>query len=175
MVNVSQSTEANLFSGCIMLCLTNVFDDWYDLVYNTCKDSKDGLLEPGWECHVTLGYGYHRDDIARLCKGDIQLPISLQSIPTQSNLSFFENDKKVAKFAVRKDTPEFLSLCQLRQKTFQLCRCIETHPNYNPHITLGYFKPGTPVEAKLEYPMFNILYLKTSYKTAEGNKISCVI
>lgn len=175
MLNVAQSTDVNLFSGCIMLCITNPFVDWYELVYNTCKSNKEGLLEPEWECHVTIGYGYHRDDIKRLHKGDIPIPVSLSSIMTQSELSFFENDKKVAKFAVRKDTQQYISLFQLRQRTFQLCRCIETYPNYNPHITLGYFKPGTDVKATLECPTFNTLYLKTSYKTVEGQKISCVI
>lgn len=166
----------NVFSGCIMLCLLNLHQDWHELVYQVCNEHKPNLIEPEWECHVTIGYGYHRDDIARLNKGDIKLPIRLGQILSEPKATFFESpEKKVVKFGISNTCPSYISLVQMRQETFKHCRCIETHPNYHPHITLGYFKPGTELNVELDSCIFQATYLKKSYINNEGVRVSCVI
>lgn len=119
--------------GCVML----TFDcpelkKLHDLI-----DEKD-LHEYGFEKeqHVTLLYGIHSDEVSDEEVMDISLSFKYPQIRIH-NLSLFQNEKfDVLKFDVDCDV--------LHKVNKELCKLPHTteYPNYKPHVTIAYLKPG---------------------------------
>lgn len=95
------------------------------------------LTEDGREddIHVTVKYGLHADDPAKLQELlNGQPPITV----TMGKTSLFSNDDAdVVKIDV--DSPE---LHALNKKIADAMPHTDTHPDYQPHITIAYVKPG---------------------------------
>jgi GNAT superfamily N-acetyltransferase/2'-5' RNA ligase len=138
--------------------------------------------------HVTLAYGHEEDDpestrqaLTDLGSGEGKL----------SKLSTFDNpDYQVLKFDV--DSPHLHSLNKRLKERIAMPG--QTFPNYNPHVTVAYLKPGVDVEKyrKLEkllqnrrFPVkmirfsnprdeYNTILLKEVLKKSAENQVSIV-
>ena len=122
--------------GCAMLYF-NV-KNWDDII--SFIDEKDIHEEEGLEDepHLTLLYGFHKDevgfdDIKKHFKDTEEIEIEIESV------SIFENEKyDVVKFDVKK-TEELMDY----NKKLSKLPHTTNFPDYHPHITIGYVKPGT--------------------------------
>lgn len=94
----------------------------------------------GGDPHITILYGFHLDqtnhqDIAEDCKNLITKPINDIRIV---DVSIFENKEyDVLKLAVESET--LSELHDYFKKSFPYTN---DFPDYNPHITIDYLKPG---------------------------------
>lgn len=111
----------------------NYFTIDEDDIYNN-EENEYGLeIEP----HVTLLYGLHEDVNEDLVIDILKLFKTIDV--TFENISLFENEKyDVLKFDV--DTETLATINTLLKDTFDHT---ETFPDYHPHVTLAYLKPGT--------------------------------
>lgn len=86
------------------------------------------------DIHITLKYGLHGHDPFELRPYIAEGPIAL----TLGEVSIFENDDAdVVKLSV--DAPKLHDYNQIVSDNFEHS---DTHPNYIPHITISYVKPG---------------------------------
>lgn len=96
----------------------------------------DDIQDLEGEPHVTLLYGLHSDEI----EDDVILDISSKGIKSMGlgNVSLFENeDNDILKFDV-----EAPFLYDINKKLRKLPHTSD-YPNYHPHCTIAYLKPGT--------------------------------
>ena len=116
--------------------------------------------------HVTLLYGIHDDkvndeDVIRACcKIDVQMIVLC-------NVSCFENEKfDVLKFDVY--CPE-LTILNKELKKFPYT---DKFPEYHPHSTVAYLKPGKGKEyvKKLSAGSFTVIPSKIVYSKPDGTK-----
>lgn len=163
--------DKDLFSGCIMLRLSNV--DFQQLVFDVCKSYRCIIIEPEFDCHVTIGYGFHRDDIKRLVKGDIKIPKSLLYVETNQDSTLFNNDRTILKLDVLQSS--IINLGTIRKQCSLKCRCIETNPVYKPHVTIGYFIKNSNISVNLRNTRFMPTQLLVSYLDEKSNRQQCVI
>lgn len=102
-------------------------------VYEEEGDRSYGLEK---EPHVTLLYGLH-DDVKEDVVKDICIGQQYESIVLE-NVSCFENEKfDVLKFDVSGE-----SLHECNKKLSHLPHTTD-YPDYHPHMTIAYLKPGT--------------------------------
>jgi len=101
--------------------------------YTEDEDKSFGLED---EPHCTLLYGLHKE----VSKQDVESVLDNYTFHTckLTNPSLFENEKyDVLKFEVRGDN---LNEINSDLKEFPHTT---SYPDYNPHLTIGYLKPGT--------------------------------
>ena len=136
-------SDDNIFSGFVMLELQPITFEWKKFIYDISVANKNILTEPEFECHVTLVGKCHKDDIKSYAsKNPFQNILGKKCIiEAEHFMSFFDNETTVAKFAI-KDSVSVCTLKSYRNEVFANCRSLETYPNYEPHITIGYFKKG---------------------------------
>lgn len=102
-------------------------------------DIREDFRDNG-EPHITILYGFHLDetnyeDIAEECKHLIKEPIIDIRIV---DVSIFENkDFDVLKLAIESET-----LSELNEYFKRIFPHTNDFPDYNPHITIEYLKPG---------------------------------
>ena len=106
---------------------------------------KDDLHEKGLEdeLHVTLKYGLHTEDpkdVHQLLRGSG--PVEIRLGPT----SIFEVKKDHEAYDVVKVSVDSPDLHRLNTLISESLECTDTFPEYVPHITLAYVKPGTGVK-----------------------------
>jgi len=128
--------------GCIMMDAK--IPKWEEL-HIAGIDQKDLYVEPGedygleTEPHVTVLYGIHEDEI------DPEVIMSVIEknmetvVVTITNISIFENDKYDV---VKYDVPVTEELQKYRDMFMKAFPNTQTFPDYHPHITLAYVKPG---------------------------------
>mgnify|MGYP000064117304 CR=1 FL=1 len=139
--------------GCAMLYF-NV-KNWADIIsFIDPEDVHEGEgLED--EPHLTLLYGFHKDevtfdDISKHFKGIEEIDVEIESV------GIFENEKyDVVKFNVKKTE----DIMDFNEKLSKLPHTTN-FPDYHPHITIGYVKPGTGKK-----------YIKDDYKATLKSKL----
>jgi 2'-5' RNA ligase len=109
-------------------------DDLY--VTNPDKDPNGFTHGIEAEPHVTVKWGIHTEDHDEFKNavgeeaegGEVEL----------TNVSIFDNDDyDVLKVEVKSD-----ALSKLNKSISDNLECTDTHPTYNPHVTLAYLKKG---------------------------------
>lgn len=136
-------------------------------------DSEDVYVEEGDSSygleknpHVTLLYGLHEDVegdvVKKICMGHQYESIVLE------NVSCFENEKfEVLKFDVSGE-----SLHECNKKLSQLPHTTD-YPDYHPHVTIGYLKPGTGKKYvdKMKDQIHEVVPRTVVYSLASGEKL----
>ena len=124
--------------GCLMVSLK--IPNWNKLLNSIKKEDIYDKPEYGLEsnCHLTLLYGLHDNVTVELLKKIthklIKNPISI----TLLGLTLFETSQfDVLKFDV------VSSIAVKLNKILKRLPHTSTYPQYNPHITVAYLKPGT--------------------------------
>lgn len=136
-VKVDENTDNHKFNKCLMVYY-EPSDEIIELQKNIEKeDLQDGdykSLET--EQHTSILYGL-RDDVSI---DDIKkLVLPLENYETICyKLSLFENEK----FDVLKMTAHNDSLFKTNEKIRDNCEYKNDYPDYKPHITIAYLKPG---------------------------------
>jgi len=154
--------------GCLMMN-TNI-DNWKEYhtagiekedVYIKPHDKSYGLEQ---EPHVTVLFGFHEDEIDEETMGSVMKqnlkPITLRV----DEVDVFEGDDyDVVKYnlPVTKELQEYRDLFSKFPNT-------QTHPDYKPHMTIAYVKPGAgkKYKRKLRDP-FDVTFTKGTYSYHE--------
>lgn len=149
---LNESKDKKHEYGCVMLFFK--FHELFKIqdginpkdIYEDPEDDSYGLED---EPHCTLLYGLHEgvqiEDIKSVLDNHTYSTIKA------SNISLFENPKyDVLKFDVRYPTKEGAFLHKTNKDLKQFPYTNE-YPDYHPHITIGYLKPG---EGKKYVEMF---------------------
>jgi len=88
------------------------------------------------EPHITVLYGFHKNTDMKKLK-DLLFPLSDLEI-TSSKISIFENEKyDVLKYDI--DSEKLFELNKLMTENFEYTT---DFPDYHPHVTIAYLKPG---------------------------------
>ena len=153
--------------GCVMLDAKMDKKEWLDKhaggidgddVYRKPYDDSYGLED---NPHVTVLYGIHEDEIDPEPIHDVIRDKMGQITVTIDEIGTFENDEyDVVKYNVPV-TPELKEYRRIIEDTFPNT---QTFPEYNPHVTLAYVKPGCGKKyaKKLEEP-FELTFNKGVY------------
>jgi len=128
--------------GCLMLKFKVEQEQWNRFINALIKPEDVYTEEEGYgieyEPHVTILYGIHHDKFNLL---DLQ-PIlqKLNTIKVSSKqIDAFQNDKfDVLKFNI--DSPD---LHAMNKKVCNSMEYTNDYPDYHPHATIAYLKPGT--------------------------------
>lgn len=160
--------------GCVMLYPTDkitLLNDIQDtipedeLYLGTDEDTGYGLeTKP----HVTILYGIHTDvkdnEVKTLIDDFNSINITIDEI------SMFENDKyDVIKFGISNE-----SLSKYNKKLLTLPHTND-FPDYKPHITIGYLKPGFGkkyVRVLTDKEIINVEFNKVIYSKPDKTKIT---
>jgi len=156
------------YYGCLML-QSNI-DNWKE--YHTAGiDKKDVYIKPHdksygleQEPHVTVGYGFHEDEIDEETMGSVMKqnlkPITLRV----DEVDVFEGDE----YDVVKYNLPLTKELQGYRDLFMKFPNTQTHPDYKPHMTIAYVKPGTgkKYKRKLRDP-FDVTFTKGVYSYHE--------
>lgn len=158
--------------GCVMMDAK--IPDW-ESIHASGIDPKDVYIKPyddsyGIEDnpHVTVIYGIHEDEIdPEVIHGIIQNEMGPVTV-TIDEISTFENDEYDV---VKYDVPVTDELKQYREKFEKNYPNTQTFPEYHPHVTLAYVKPGEGKKyaKKLEEP-FEVTFDKGVYSFHQKNK-----
>jgi hypothetical protein len=127
--------------------------------------SGSGLEE---ESHVTLLYGLHSDEIDDNKVLDISTSEPIESIKLH-NVSAFENDDyDVLKFDVDSSV-----LFKINKKLTDLPHT-NNFPDYHPHCTIAYLKPGTAKKyiSSFEGRSYEVFPTKVIYSKPGGEKLT---
>lgn len=161
--------------GCVMAYMSedikDLYKNFYDIdeddIYNNDEDEYGLEIEP----HVTLLYGLHsdvdEDHVVNLLRVLKRFPIIFEGI------SLFEKDEyDVLKWDVY---PEQLSIINnVLKSTF---KHTEDFPDYNPHSTIAYLKPGmgkkyiVDIKELIDNPIDPIFLEYYVYSMSDGGKI----
>jgi len=88
--------------------------------------------------HITIKYGLHTDDpklVARALRGVGPIKYKLGAVS-----KFESTEYDVLKIAVISD-----DLKRVNARLRRLLKCTDTHPIYNPHVTIAYVRKGFPL------------------------------
>lgn len=151
--------------GCVMLDAE--MKDWEDNhisgidpkdVYTKPYDDSYGLED---NPHVTVLYGIHEDEIdPEVIYDVIQNEMGPVTVKVDEISTFENDDYDVVKY----DVPVTDELKKYREKFEKRYPNTQTFPEYHPHITLAYVKPGAGKKyiKKLDEP-FDVTFNKGVY------------
>lgn len=140
-----QKKEEQPLYGCVMMEPKN-FKEWEkvhlagidkDDVYIKPYDESYGLEE---QPHVTILYGIHEDEVDPSVVVDMIEQRFLPVTVSISEISIFEQgDYDVVKY----DVPVTDQIKEYRELIESSFANTQTYPEYHPHMTIAYVKPGT--------------------------------
>ena len=169
-LNEEQETEPTY--GCVMLH-TNMRD--WETIHTGGIDPEDVFIKPHDESygletepHMTVLYGIHEDE----ADPEIVLNVIKKNMEdvtvTISEISIFENeDYDVVKY----DIPVTEQIQEYRDLFENNFENTQTFPDYHPHMTIAYVKPGTGKKyiSELDEP-FEVTFTKGVYSWHEVNE-----
>jgi len=152
--------------GCVMM-EPNKIDGWEEK-HLAGIDEKDVYIKPSDDSygleenpHVTVLYGIHEDEVDPSVVTDM-IEQKMEPIKVKiSEIDIFENEEyDVVKYNV----PVTDELKEYREMFMNSFENTQTFPEYYPHITLAYVKPGTGKKYKktLEEP-FTVKFTRGVY------------
>ena len=170
-INENESKERDHF-GCVMLDAK--VPDWAEKhlsgidkkdLYEEDDDDSYGLNDTP---HITLLYGLHEDEV----EPDTIMDVIKQDVgPVTTdikNISIFENEKYDV---VKYDVPVTEDLKKYRDMFKKTFPNTQSFPDFHPHVTLAYVKPGegSKYVKELDEP-FSLTFNKGVYSFHERNK-----
>jgi len=161
---IEKVEEERPFYGCIMM--DSKIDDWQethldgieeDDIYHGPDGNSYGLES---DPHVTILYGIHEDEISSEVIGDVMKENMKPLTVLVDEVDIFENEEfDVVKYKlpVTEEMQEYRDLFLKFPNT-------QTFPDFHPHMTLSYVKPGLgkKYKRKLEEP-FEVTFTKAVY------------
>lgn len=169
---LNEQKEDEKTYGCVML--EAKVPDWEEMhiggidpkdVYTKPYDDSFGLEKTP---HVTVIYGIHEDEIDPEIIFDVIQKKMEPLTVTIDKIGIFETDDYDV---VKYDVPVVKKLKKFRNLFLKSFPNTQTFPEYHPHVTLAYVKPGEGKKyvKKLEEP-FEITFDKGVYSFHEKNK-----
>lgn len=160
--SINEKRDGNYTYGCIMACVDKDIQhpdlNMDDVYYG--EDNDKGIED---EHHVTLLFGLHNDiiyDDVIMFLQNIKMPLlQLTGISTFNNPEF-----DVVKYDVK--CPEFHLYNKLIKLQFPYT---SNFPEYVPHMTISYMKPGTGDVYKEEFKESTVLQV-SKWIYSESNK-----
>lgn len=149
---VNESKSYKYKFGCVMLELT--VDKWNDKIHSII-DEDDIYDEEGFgledKCHVTVFFGIvsEESETKEVIEKIKECDIDINKEYLLENISIFKNDDyDVVKFDIKKcrnDEDDELENCkglkEMNKFIKQTFPNEQTHPDYKPHVTIGYVLP----------------------------------
>jgi len=161
--------------GCVMLYFDikkTVWTKFQDMIDKDDIYTEDGDQSYGleYEPHVTILYGLHADindsTIKELIDGMNRVELKLREI------SIFENEKfDVVKFDIIGESKKKLSAMN---GEFAKLPHTTNYPDYHPHSTIAYVKPGTGkkyIKTLTGDDIITVNPTQVAYSKADGSKI----
>ncbi len=171
-LNEKKIEEKEQTFGCVMM--DSNIDKWKE-DHTDGIDPKDVYIKPYDESygietipHVTILYGIHEDEIAPEVIMDVVKKDMEAVTVTIKEISIFSNDEYDV---VKYDVPVTNQLKKYRSLFEDNFPNTQTFPEFHPHITLAYVKPGEGKKytKKLEEP-FEITFNKGVYSFHEDGE-----
>jgi hypothetical protein len=135
---INEQSKTTYNYGCLMVNVDEM--GWDGFIKETVND--EDLYTEGddygieTEPHITVLYGFHKDIDMKKLK-ELLFPLSELEI-TSSKISIFENEKyDVLKYDI--DSDKLFELNDLMTENFEYTT---DFPDYHPHVTIAYLKPG---------------------------------
>lgn len=170
---ISEKKGDSYNKGCVMAYLDNLYPQIKDLqnkipeenIYIEEDDRSFGLED---EPHVTLLYGIHSDEVSDNDVMNVVKEMNWKQAIKVGNLGLFENEKyDVLKLEANAEW--------LKEANKTLCEKLPystDFPDYNPHLTIAYLKPGTGKKVVKDLGSFEseMSPNKIVYSLPSGNK-----
>lgn len=145
---VMENSKPRSYS-CLMLDCSGIgnFKEIQDQI-----DKEDIYDEKGYglekEPHITILYGIHEQD-----PEVVKLALSFEPVEYElAGLSLFENEK----YDVLKCSVKSKDLHRMNKQATELLDYTSDYPDYKPHLTIAYLKPGTGKKyTKIKDDIFN--------------------
>ena len=136
-VKVDENNDEHKFNKCLMVYY-ELSDEIIEMQKEIRKDdlSDDDYKSLEMEQHTTILYGL-RDDVTVDDLKELVLPLKEYETVCYGS-SLFENEK----FDVLKMTAHNDNLYKTNEKVRKNCEYKNDYPDYKPHITIAYLKPG---------------------------------
>jgi len=172
---LNEEVEKTPDYGCVML--DTKMGDWEDIhlsgidpddVYKKPMDNSYGLEE---NPHMTVIYGIHENEVTSEQMISVIEENLEDVIVTISSISIFENGEYDV---VKYDVPVTEQIQSYRDMFINNFENTQSFPEYHPHITIAYVKPGMgkKYESELDEP-FEVTFNKGVYswhqEDDEGN------
>jgi len=168
---INEQVKEDKTFGCIML--DTKFTEWEDF-HTSGIDPKDIYIKSYDESygvednpHMTLLYGIHEDEIApeiimSIIEKDLE-PVTVEI----TKISIFENEEYDV---VKYDIPVTDQIQKYRDMLEKTLPNTQTYPDFHPHMTLAYVKPGegSKYVKELDEP-FSVTFNKGVYSFHEAN------
>lgn len=170
-LNEQEERDAPTY-GCVML-YTNM-RDWED-IHTSGIDPEDVYIKPHdqsygieTEPHITVLYGIHEDEAEPEIVENVMKENMEDVTVTISKISIFENEEYDV---VKYDVPPTEQLLEYRKIFEDNFENTQSFPDYHPHMTLAYVKPGEgkKYESELDEP-FEVTFTKGVYSWHEKNE-----
>lgn len=170
---INEKKEGQTYSyGCLMgyfdIDTEELYKEHFDINENDLYDNEDNEYGMEIEPHVTILYGLHSDKINDTDVINLMKLIKMPEVLFEQ-ITLFENEKyDVLKWDV---FPEQLEIIHNIVKN--LFEHTLTFPNYHPHSTIAYLKPGSGKNyIRTELDKIKQLPIKYwVYSKPDGNKI----
>lgn len=108
-------------------------------------DKEDNISGFDDSPHITVKYGIHTSNVEEVKKTlSHQGPIRFKL----GKISKFTTNPKFDVLKIEVDSPD---LHDLNKQISNGVECTDTHPTYNPHVTIAYIKKGTGPTESLDY------------------------
>lgn len=170
---ISESKKLD-WRGCLMLTMPSPVAKLVR-VWSASRIKEDFLADDGREdyCHCTILYGFDQDvdivDVEACLKKHDNINISLGKVKR-----FPASDHRPGSDVLVIEVIPDKALVDLHNELKSKFQVQTTFPNYNPHVTIAYIKPGslTELDGDIAFEGFDVECNKMTYSTGSSENRS---